>query len=808
MTERVASAAQASSASSRRLPRADSWMIVAGLALLALLVVALFGGRFAPHEPVFFVVEHGNDPRPYDPGVVFPLGSDVLGRDIFSLVLAGARATLTIVLLGGLARVAAGVLVAVVGTWWRPVRLATESVAELVSAIPATIVALVLVKVLVRSDTSVALFIGALLLLGWAGPYRVIRAELDRLASAPFTEGAEAIGVRRWQLFSRHYLPHLFPVIAMNASQQVVASLVLVAELGALGVFVGATRVINIEESLRVVRTGPLNAAQISDPPEWGGLLANARTLESLWTTRWLILVPGVAFAVTAVAVAAIGFALARRYARRDFTDDLRSPWAAAVLIAALGCFALSSVLPERYARASEWADAARADLKPANSAAAFAAAGLRPIGSSYAVTGESTMITQTAPANVTAGAVTLAEPWPRDTGALFEPDVRSLVTADTGGGVAQAPLVFAGRGISGTDFPLRPANPFAAPDISRLVQDYADDYAAVDVRGKVVLLVRFLGVASPTRNSFLNGYSFGPSVDESIGHAISRGAAGVIFVDPALTYYTNAGGGATYGSGEVRGGVSPYGRLERDAPATSTTTGVPVVIVSPKGVAPLLASVGLDLSAYDQFDTRNAAEYRRSPARDLGVTARMAVPLARQSATATSYVAEVGGLTSDTSRVLVWAERPPGQTLPASDVLAALGGMLSARHAPFIFVDFDPSGDPQADRKLIARQLGARRISLVLVLTKLEGTQLRLATPYGDLIPAMDLYADRAGARHELTRSTPPVTVLSDSAPLVGVKTVLIGGNGGDGDLRPDATALIGYLAGRLALGAEELPR
>ena len=57
-------------------------MIGALFAFLALLFVALFGGRIAPYEPIYFVVEHGSDPRPYDPGLVFPFGSDVLGRDL------------------------------------------------------------------------------------------------------------------------------------------------------------------------------------------------------------------------------------------------------------------------------------------------------------------------------------------------------------------------------------------------------------------------------------------------------------------------------------------------------------------------------------------------------------------------------------------------------------------------------------------------------------------------------------------------------------------------------------------------------
>src|SRR5712691_10987105 len=115
------------------MSRRDPWSYIGLFAFFALLLVALFGERLAPHEPIYFVVEHGRDPRPYDPGVVFPFGSDVLGRDLFSLVLTGARATLTIVLFGGLARVAAGLGLALIGSWSGSARVLIDSIAELVS---------------------------------------------------------------------------------------------------------------------------------------------------------------------------------------------------------------------------------------------------------------------------------------------------------------------------------------------------------------------------------------------------------------------------------------------------------------------------------------------------------------------------------------------------------------------------------------------------------------------------------------------------------------------------------------------------
>src|SRR5438309_1650022 len=103
------------------------------------------------------------------------------------------------------------------------------------------------------------------------------------------------------RLFARHHLPHLVPILAVSTAQQAVASLVAVAELGVLGIFVGATKFVNLSESvgaLTFLRPTDVGALWISEIPEWGGLLANGRGIQNLWTTRWVILVPGVAFAV------------------------------------------------------------------------------------------------------------------------------------------------------------------------------------------------------------------------------------------------------------------------------------------------------------------------------------------------------------------------------------------------------------------------------------------------------------------------------------------------------------------------------
>jgi peptide/nickel transport system permease protein len=795
--------------------RRDPWLFAGLVAFFGLVFLALFGERIAPHEAIYFVPEHGSDPRPYDPGLVFPFGSDVLGRDLFSVVLAGARATLTIVVLSGLARVLAGALVAAVSGWWRPTKLATESLAEVVSAVPATLVALILVKVFLRTDPTLLAIIGALLVTGWAGPYRVIRAEVDRLRAMPFTQGAVAMGVGRWRLFWRHHLPHLVPTLAVNVSQQIVASLVLVAELGVLSVLVGSSRLINIEESMTRAAIREVGFATIADPPEWGGLLANARTIESLWTTRWLFLIPGIAFAVAAVAVAIIGFAFARRYARRDLTQDLHGRGAAAIAVAALALFVASTLVPERYAEAREWASAARAEVQSAtNIESDFRSAGLRPVGASFAVRRDETAIVQSGPATASVGSATVTEEWPRKSSDPGKMQVRSFVYGGSGGGHVEAPLVFAARGLSPSDYPPPPPSPgylWKIPELGDALKEYADDYAGIDVRGKVVLVVRFLGVCPARGVSKCGpqtlGYTIGPTAEDYVANAVKRGAAAVLFVDPALPLYTDTTDNFSYFAEGYRGGLNPYKTIEGRSRPTGVA-GVPVVVLGTTAARQLTGALGLDINPLLGLDQAGGEITQRSMSRELGVIARVDVPLAATTASITSYVGEVEGAPRDAGRILVWVPRRSDAQRSSASVLAALARSLGDRRVPFILVDFDPAVDPIANTKRIGEELKDRRIALVVVLDRLDGAALRVTTSHGDLIPALDQYADKAGARHEVTRTTTPPSAMPDSVPFLDLTTVVLTGTGGDGDVRPDAAALVGYLAGRLALGAEEVPR
>lgn len=162
--------------------RVDPWLIV-GLALVgALVAVAAYGERFAPYEPIYSVTRGPDGERPpFPPGGLFLLGSDNAGRDLLSLVLHGARATLAIVCLAGLIRLVAGTAAATLAIHSASIRVVVDASAEVVSAIPTTLLALIVVLAFFGPDTPAVAFVGALAVAGWAGPYRVLRAELARL---------------------------------------------------------------------------------------------------------------------------------------------------------------------------------------------------------------------------------------------------------------------------------------------------------------------------------------------------------------------------------------------------------------------------------------------------------------------------------------------------------------------------------------------------------------------------------------------------------------------------------------------------
>jgi len=764
--------------------RFDPWLVV-GLLLCGLLVlVAFYGDRIAPNEPIFSVLNvPDRAPYPLPPGDPFLLGSDPAGRDLLSVVLYGARTTLGIVVLAGLARLFVGTALAFVASG--AARAGFDSLADASSAVPSTIVAVLVILVLGGPDASALVVICALLVTGWAGPYRVVGSELARLRAALFTEGARALGVRPRAILLRHHLPHLVPVLALSASQQVAAALVALAEIGVVGVFVGAVRSLNLTNSLNLVRTGERAGGFVSDSSEWSAMLATGRSIENLYVTRWVILVPGVAIAFAVLAISVLGIGLARHYRRRNLLSELRAgPALLTVGIIAVAIIP-SFTLPDRDAIARDWSrDARTATVVGADVDAALRDAGL----TATRFDRSANLLKQIGKASITvtgpAGRIEVSE----------GTDLLPVLAGKSSGGSVDAPLVFAGWGLSPTDFPPQHLNAFAPPDFGTAISTWEDDYRKVDVRGKVAAILRLTLLRQGSR------LFTAPPPDQLIAKAIAHGAAAVIVIDG---FRVPTFSGAS---------VNAYKRMAVEDPIASPI-GIPTVVLTPDAADALLAPAGLratDILRSVNRDLSRDYTSGASMATILPESVHAEVPVAPVTETAHSLLA-LSPARPDGHRLVLWAIAPSAidGSRGAADALAGVVRGLTRRAVDGVaFVVFDPHGDMGANAAEIVKAIGGTT-DLVLMIDSLGGDRLRAMTIYDDLFFPIDHYGDQAAAPHARTATEDEPDWPTGLSALGRSKYVLVRGSGParDGiDLRPDAAALVAFAIERYVAGSPEL--
>ena len=308
-----------------------------------------------------------------------------------------------------------------------------------------------------------------------------------------------------------------------------------------------------------------------------------------------------------------------------------------------------------------------------------------------------------------------------------------------------------------------------------------------------------------------------GQDFETTVKNAMKRGAAAILYIDPALPSLSTTLTGQPF---------NPYLRLAKVLPI-ERPDGVPVIVLSLPTAERLLGPYGVSptatwntITAVDTFSGAPGVRgqklvahddplTRKSLARDLGVRSHVELPVQRVLATPTSFV----GVSDGSPRVLVWAVLPEtrGGSPTTSDALAAfLLSLAGKQGASLAVVAFDRSVDTIGNARAIADLLGRTRWDTIVVLDDLEGETIRFETIYGDLIPMFDHYAARTGARASITRaiSNPELWSWPGMEAFQGSRATVLRANGSGGDLRTDVAAILGYIAGRDAHGAPELRR
>lgn len=206
------------------------------------------------------------------------LGSDMLGRDLFSGLLYGARVSLGVGLVASAATLAMGVLVGAVagyfGGWIDGVLM---RVAEFFQIMPSLVLAVLLVAVLEPSTTSVII---AIAVVAWPGVARLVRSEFMTLRQREFVQAAQVLGLGPWAIISREILPNAMAPLLVALTFVLASAILTEAALAFLG---------------------------LGDPEamSWGYMInASRNLLRQAW---WMSLLPGVAILLLVLAVNRIG---------------------------------------------------------------------------------------------------------------------------------------------------------------------------------------------------------------------------------------------------------------------------------------------------------------------------------------------------------------------------------------------------------------------------------------------------------------------------------------------------------------------
>ena len=269
----------------RRIPH--GFPRVSFVVLVLFIVIGVFGPLLAPHNPEHADLILSLQPPGFQSGGSwsYPLGTDVLGRDILSRLLYGARESLlvaaTAVLISGTVELAAGVVAGYIGGRVDAVLMRTV---DAVLAFPTILLAIVLAGIFGPSAQNVIIVISVA---GWASYARVIRSEVLSLKAQDFVTMSRVIGASPYWIIRRHLVPNVVPSLLVLATLQVGAAILTEGALSFIGIGV------------------PPPA------PSWGGMLAESQSLLAIaW---WLQIFPGVALAAIVMASNLMGDWLGHR---------------------------------------------------------------------------------------------------------------------------------------------------------------------------------------------------------------------------------------------------------------------------------------------------------------------------------------------------------------------------------------------------------------------------------------------------------------------------------------------------------------
>ena len=251
-------------------------LAVAGLFMIIIIfLIAIFAAVLSPYDPDKTDVSVKLKP----PSSRYYLGTDQLGRDVFSRMLHGSRISLTVGFIAVAISIFIGVLVgATAGYYGGWVDSFLMRFVDTMLCFPSFFLILTIVALLGPDIKNIMIVIG---ITSWEGTARFVRAEFLSLRERDFVQAARSLGVRDLRIIFRHILPNALAPVFVTAT-------------------LGVASAILIEASLSFLGFGVQPPA-----PSWGNILTEGRTY--IFDSWWLTVFPGLAILIAVLSFNLVG---------------------------------------------------------------------------------------------------------------------------------------------------------------------------------------------------------------------------------------------------------------------------------------------------------------------------------------------------------------------------------------------------------------------------------------------------------------------------------------------------------------------
>ncbi len=283
-------------------------LILGTILIVMLLVIALFPALFTDRNPYAmsllqtWVDEEGDFQMlapPFEPGDRYALGSDKVGRDIWSLVIIGTRMTLSLALAVTLLRFLIAIPMGMAGAMGSQ---ASKGIIDqfniVLTTIPPLLIGILILKMAFFTSLykfqSAIVFVLTLTVIGWARMGNLMYESSSKIMEETFILSEKAIGKSKLSIAVKNVFPHLLPEIVVMFFMEIARVLTLMMQLGIFGVFVGNVRIVD--------DSGWFGYSYINLPyePEWSGLMGAAK--EYVRSAPWIVFTAAAFFVISVLA--------------------------------------------------------------------------------------------------------------------------------------------------------------------------------------------------------------------------------------------------------------------------------------------------------------------------------------------------------------------------------------------------------------------------------------------------------------------------------------------------------------------------